>query len=76
MKDPYNVQKWIGTLLFMVAGIALATNFDGSKYGFFAFLTAHIMYVYIFFRTKDYPMLVNNIMFACIDIWGIYRWFF
>jgi hypothetical protein len=76
LKDPYTIHKWIGTILFMTAGFALASNFEGSKYGFFAFLIAHTMYVYIFAKTKDWPMVTNNAMFACIDMWGIYRWFF
>lgn len=76
MINSYLTQKWIGTILFMCAGILVSSNISISKYAFFMFLTAHILYVYIFWKVRDNPMLANNIMFACVDIWGIYRWWF
>ena len=76
MNDPYIIHKWIGTVLFFTAGFCLASNFEYSRYGFFAFLTAHLMYVYVFIQSRDYPMITNNALFALIDLWGIYRWFF
>jgi len=72
--DPYAVYKWIGTALFLFAGVILSSNIDISRWGFFLFLTAHLIYITVFWKVRDYPMLVNNAMFACIDMWGIYRW--
>ena len=73
-KDPFLIHKWIGTILFLFAGVILSSNIEISRWGFFLFLTAHIIYIFVFLKVRDYPMLANNILFACIDVWGIYRW--
>jgi hypothetical protein len=70
----YEIHKWVGTVLFFLAGVLLSSNIEISKWGFFLFLTGHLIYIYVFYTVRDYPMLVNNCMFACIDLWGIYRW--
>lgn len=68
--------KWLGTAMFFIAGILLSSNIEISKWGFIIFLTAHVMYVIIFIKENDPPMVANNVLFAGIDMWGIYRWWF
>ena len=70
-----NLLKWLGTVLFLLAGFLLALNIEISRYGFPLFLAGHLLFIYIFSRTKDTPMILQNVAFACIDISGIYRWF-
>ena len=68
--------KWISTFLFLFAGAILSMRLEISQYGFIAFLLGHAILTYLFIRTRDMPMLVQNAAFLLIDINGIYRWFF
>jgi hypothetical protein len=67
--------KWIMSGLFTLGAILLSSNVSFGKYGFFAFLLAHSMAIYVFSVTKDSPLFWHNLSFLLIDFWGIYRWF-
>ena len=69
------LSKWIATLLFWFAGTVLALNVDISRWGFVAFLIAHLLLVVVFTKVKDYPMLLQNAFFIIVDCIGIFRWF-
>ena len=64
--------KWLGTILFFVAGLLLSSNIEASRWGYILFFIGHIIFIYVFW--KDKPMVTQNIMFTAIDVWGIYRW--
>ena len=64
--------KWLGTILFFVAGLLLSSNIEASRWGYILFFIGHIIFIYVFW--KDKPMVTQNIMFTVIDVWGIYRW--
>ena len=68
------ILKWVGTALFITAGMLVSSNVDESKYAFFLFLSGHAIYIYVFSREWDSAMLANNAFFVIVDIWGIYRW--
>jgi hypothetical protein len=67
--------KWVMTTLFTIGAILLSSNISFGKYGFFLFLAAHIMAIYVFYVTKDKPLFYHNLSFLFVDFWGIYRWF-
>jgi hypothetical protein len=67
--------KWFGTVCFLSAAVLLSSNIEISRYGFFLFLTGHIVLSYLFWKNSDKPMFVQNFFFIFVDAWGIYRWF-
>jgi len=67
--------KWVMTTLFTLGALLLSSNVSFGKLGFFAFLTAHSIAIYVFFIAKDKPLFYHNLSFILIDLWGIYRWF-
>tara|TARA_R110002096_G_scaffold69149_1_gene166345 strand:- start:22577 stop:22807 length:231 start_codon:yes stop_codon:yes gene_type:complete len=67
------VLKWLGTALFLAAGLLISSNIEISRYGYVLFGIGHLLFMYVFW--KDKPMLAQNIMFSVIDVWGIYNWF-
>lgn len=66
--------KWVGTGMFVCAGVLISINIPESKYAFPLFATGHIIAIYVFASLKDKPLLVQNIFFLCIDMIGIYQW--
>jgi hypothetical protein len=70
------ISKWIATFLFLTAGTLLSLNLEVSKVGFLFFLVGHVMLTVVFFKQRDWSMLVQNAFFLVIDMIGIYRWFF
>jgi hypothetical protein len=67
--------KWLATILFLTAGTLLSLNIEISRFGFFFFLTGHIILTYYFIKYRDWAMVVQNGFFLFIDALGIYRWF-
>jgi hypothetical protein len=70
-----NISKWLATGLFMFSGGVLAANIEISRWGFVTFFLAHILLVVVFYRVKDYAMMMQNGFFIFIDLLGIFRWF-
>ena len=68
--------KWVMTTLFTFGAILLSSNISFGKFGFFLFLIAHLMAIYVFYVSKDKPLFYHNLSFLFVDFWGIYRWFF
>ena len=68
--------KWVMTSLFTIGALLLSSNVSFGPIGFFLFLIAHLLAVYVFHLTKDNPLFYHNLSFILIDFWGIYRWFF
>ena len=69
------ISKWTATILFLFSGGILSFNIEMSRWGFVSFLIAHILLVVVFFKVKDYAMLLQNAFFIFIDVIGIFRWF-
>lgn len=70
------IYKWFGTVCFLSAAILLSANIEWSRYGFFIFLTGHVLLSYYFwFRQRDAALATQNTCFILIDAMGIYRWF-
>ena len=66
--------KWNATTLFVVAGILISLNIPESKYAFPIFAIGHAVILYVFFKLRDTPMIIQNSFFLCIDFLGIYKW--
>ena len=66
--------KWIATAMFVCAGVLISFNIPESKYAFPLFATGHIIAIYVFSKAKDKPLIVQNIFFLGIDLFGIYQW--
>lgn len=71
-----NSFKWLATILFLSAGLLISLNIEISRFGFICFLAGHIILSLVFFKNRDYPMIVQNLAFIVIDVIGIYKWFF
>jgi len=67
--------KWAMTIMFLVAALALSSNFYLSKYGYLLFALGHLIGMRVFWVYKDHAMFWHNVIFLAIDVWGIYRWF-
>jgi hypothetical protein len=63
------------TVLFLFSAFIIGLKIDISKIGFITFLLAHIIGIVVFLKVKDSPMLFHNALFACVDLFSIYRWF-
>lgn len=70
------VMKWVSTISFLSAAVLLSSNIPESRYGFFIFLLGHIVGLVVFYRVREWSLIVQNGVFIAIDCWGIYRWFF
>jgi len=69
-----NNMKWFATSMFVCAGILISFNIPESKYAFPLFAIGHCAVLYAFLKVKDKPMIVQNMFFLGIDIFGIYQW--
>lgn len=70
----YNIAKWIASILFLLAAVAVSSNSEISKYGMILFFVGHIMLTYVFYKHKDNPMIFQNGVFIIVDMYGIYNW--
>ncbi|MBT3309691.1 MAG: hypothetical protein HOL04_02645 [Gammaproteobacteria bacterium] len=71
-----NSLRWLGTATGIIGAVLVALNIEETRYGFFFFLVSAILYSYTSWKDRDYPMLALQGTFACIDLLGIWRWFF
>ena len=69
-----NSLKWLGSFMFVCAGVLISLNIPESKWAFPIFASGHITVLYVFLKLKDKPMIFQNTFFLCIDILGIYQW--
>jgi hypothetical protein len=60
----------------VLGAILVASNTEFSKYGFLAFLVSAILWATVAQIIKDRALLSLQITFMCVDLFGIYRWFF
>lgn len=71
-----NLLRWIGTVTGIMGAVLVALNIEETRYGFIFFLVSALLYSYTSWKDRDYPMLSLQVTFACIDLLGIWRWFF
>ncbi len=73
--DVLKLQRWTGTLLAIVAALMVASNSDISKYGYPIFMVSSFFWSYVAIQLKDQALLLLQIVFICVDAFGIYNWF-
>lgn len=73
--DMLKVHRWTGTLLAIVAAIFIASNNELSKYGYPIFMVSSFFWSYVAIQMKDQALLLLQVVFICIDAFGIYNWF-
>jgi len=67
------VFEWLGTVFGLAGAFLLATNSRYSRQGWFWFLTANIVMIAFAISIRRYGLLVGQIGFTCITLFGIYR---
>lgn len=68
--------RWVGTFCGVMGAILVASNSELSKYAFPVFLLSAVLWAVVALELKDRALLMLQIAFMCVDIFGIYRWFF
>jgi len=71
-----NAYKWWGTAIGLLGAFTIAMNLDISRYAFFIFSASALCWIYAGYKTKDQSLVVMNLGYLCINVIGIYRWFF
>tara|TARA_B110000046_G_C12667517_1_gene263193 strand:+ start:271 stop:501 length:231 start_codon:yes stop_codon:yes gene_type:complete len=69
------IARWSGTFIGIAGALLVASNVEASKYGFPLFLVASALWGIAAYCTKDYALLLLQVVFFSIDSYGIYRWF-
>lgn len=75
MANKIVVIRWTGTFIGIAAAILIASNIDASKYAFVVFLVSSILWGIAAYSIKDYALLLLQVVFVIVDIYGIFRWF-
>lgn len=73
--DALKMHRWTGTLLAIVAALFVASNTEISKYGYPIFMVSSFFWSYVAIQMKDQALLLLQVVFVCIDAFGIYNWF-
>ncbi len=73
--DVLKLHRWTGTLLAIVAALMVASNTEISKYGYPIFMLSSFFWSYVAIQLKDQALLLLQIVFICVDAFGIYNWF-
>jgi nicotinamide riboside transporter PnuC len=68
------VARWSGTFIGIIAALLIASNIEASKYGFSLFVVSGILWGIVAYSIKDYALLLLQVVFVVIDIYGMYRW--
>lgn len=76
MKAFLTTLKWIGTVTGIMGAILMASNLPESKYAFLLYFTSSVLWTISGVLMKDKPLLVMNLVFVTINIFGIYSWLF
>lgn len=67
----HHIIEWAATLLSVVGAII---NANKSITGFYVWSVANILWISFALKHKHYGLLVMNVIFLGINIFGIYSW--
>lgn len=67
----YEVMGWVALSLNVWGNLALAKK---DTFGWVIRLLCNIAFIIYSFYFKIYPLLVNHIIFAFVNIYGWYKW--
>jgi hypothetical protein len=63
--------KWIGTIAGIVGSVLVAANSGLQVYGYIAFLTGSVAWLYASVDVRDKAGIVQWGFFSCVNLWGI-----
>lgn len=66
--------EWLGAISGIGGAVIIALNIGIVGYGYLVFSVSTICYLYVGWKLKRMPLLIMNIIFAGINILGIWRW--
>ena len=73
--DNLKLHRWTGTVLAIIAAVMVASNTEISKYGYPIFMLSSMFWSYVAIRMNDQALLMLQVVFICVDIFGMYSWF-
>jgi nicotinamide riboside transporter PnuC len=76
LKSNNNFYGWLGTITGIIGGTMIAMNSELSKFGYIFFIMSAISWIIQGLRNKDNSLVLLNSFFICINILGVYHWFF
>lgn len=65
---------WIGTATGVPAALILASNIGFQGLAFCIFIVSVLCFIYVAMVKKIQGMLIMNVIFLLINIWGVWRW--
>ena len=71
-----NKIEWLGCIGGIIGAFTVASNTQYSGFGFIPFLIGALAYIYVAFKNGNAQLFLLNIVFACANIIGIFRWLF
>lgn len=63
--------KWIGTMAGILGSVLVAANNGFQVFGYIAFLTGSIAWLYSSVDSKDKAGIVQWAFFSIVNFWGI-----
>lgn len=68
--------KWVSMALFIFGGTVFALKLPFMKWGVPCFAIGHAINLYYFTtHHKSKPLILQNLYFLLLNIFGIYTWF-
>jgi len=71
-----DILQYTGAFFGIIGGLMVASNTRYTKYGFIHSTIASILLSIWCFISREWRYFVLNLVYLCIDIFGVYRWFF
>ena len=70
-----DVLEYVGVVLALLGSVFVARNDQYSKWGFVLFLMSCILFMFWSFIIQKWGLMIMNIIYMFVNLFGIYRWF-
>lgn len=67
--------EWLGTSTGIIGAGLLASNISASRWGWAVFLLSAIAWTAVGFLRVSKPMIILNLFYVVLNIFGVLRWF-
>jgi nicotinamide riboside transporter PnuC len=71
-----NKIEWLACVTGIIGAFTVASNTQYSGFGFIPFLIGALAYIYVAVRIQNVKLFLLNVVFACANLVGIFRWLF
>jgi len=68
------ITEYLGAAFGIVGAILVSINTDISQYGFICFFISSVLLIALSIRKGLHGLLMMQVLFAFINMFGIYRW--